>query len=170
MFVLMILFACSDKGEGIQEASVQHYEASSLITLEESGMEFEEGYWVRRTMNLVDNHIFEEFISSMDGTLITYTYRVDVEAKTFEIDFSDGQYSGNGTFVGEGLDWSSWSSTSTHYDGGYVQSEDSMDTQGVIQSSKVGYSSSDSVDWILEEELLPITQDEYEQEVSLFEE
>tara|TARA_Y100001954_G_C15533300_1_gene465242 strand:+ start:113 stop:622 length:510 start_codon:yes stop_codon:yes gene_type:complete len=169
MFVLMIL-ACSDKGEELQEPSVQHYEASSLITLEDSGMEFEEGYWVRRTMNPSENSIFEEFVSSIDGTLITYTYRVDIEAKTFEIDFSDEKYSGNGTFVGEGLDWSSWSSTSTHRDGNYVQSEDSMEAQGIIQSSKVGYSSADSVDWRLEEELLPITQEEYEQALSLFEE
>ena len=131
-------------------------------------MEFDEGYWVRRTMNPSENRIFEEFVSSIDGTLITYTYRIDVEAKTFEIDFSDERYSGSGTFVGEGLDWSSWRSTSTHNDGSYVESEDSMDAQGIIQSYKVGYSSEDSVDWRLEEELLPITQDEYEQEVSLF--
>ena len=122
MFVLMILFACFDKGEELQETSVQHYEANSLITLEESGMEFEEGYWVRRTMNPSENSIFEEFVSSIDGTLITYTYRVDIEAKTFEIDFSDEKYSGNGTFVGEGLDWNSWSSTSTWHPGVFMES------------------------------------------------
>ena len=170
MFILVILFACSEKGEDPQEVSVQHYEASSLITLEESGMEIEEGYWVRRTMNLGDNQIVEEFVSSIDGTLITYTYRVDIEAKTFEIDFSDEKYSGNGSFVGEGLDWSSWNSTSTHRDGNYVQSEDSMEAQGIIQSSKIGYSSADSVDWRLEEELLPITQEEYDQALAQFEE
>ena len=121
-------------------------------------------------MNPSENSVFEEFVSSIDGTLITYTYRVDIEAKTFEIDFSDEKYSGNGTFVGEGLDWSSWSSTSTHRDGNYVRSDDSMEAQEIIQSSKIGYSSADSVDWRLEEELLPITQEEYEQALSLFEE
>lgn len=170
MFFLMSLFACSDKEGSTQEPSVNHYEAISLITLEESGMEFEEGYWVRRTINPDENTIFEEFVSSIDGTLITYTYIVDTEAKTFEIEFSDQRYSGNGSFVGEGLDWSSWNSTSNHLDGGYVQSEDTIDSQGVIQSAKIGYSSSDTVDWRLEEELLLITQEQYEQEVAQFDE
>ena len=44
-----------------------------------------------------------------------------------------------------------------------------MDSQGVIQSTKVGYSSTDTVDWRMEEILAPITQEEYEQEIAQLE-
>ena len=116
MFGLILFFACSEKTEGLPEITIHHYDATSLITLEESGMEFEERYWVRRTSNPDERTILEEFVSGINGALITYTYRVDVEAKTFEIEFSDVEYSGDGSFVGDGLHWSSWSSTSTHQD------------------------------------------------------
>ena len=159
MMVLLLWFGCSEK---VLETEYEHYEASSLIVLEESGMEFEETYIVRRTLNHESSEIFEEFISTIDGTETSVMLQVNTEDNTFVLNFSDVSYTGEGTFVGEGLDWSSWSSQSNHTDGSYVLSQDSKEA-GVISAEKEGYSTDSVLEWRLFEELLPISQEEFEE-------
>ena len=157
--MLVVLMAC---GEKLPETEYEYYEASSLIVLEESGMEFEETYIVRRTLDHEASEIFEEFISTIDGTEIFVTLQVNTEDKTFALEFSDASYTGTGTFVGEGLDWSAWSSQSNHVDGTYVLSQDSKDANG-ITTEKEGYSADSVLEWRLFEELVPISQEAFEQ-------
>ena len=70
--LFMMMFACVDKttDTGIQETEFEYYTASTIITLEESGMEFEEGYLVRRTLDPSVDEIFEEFYSTIDDYCI----------------------------------------------------------------------------------------------------
>ena len=159
MMIVLLWFGCREK---VLETEYEHYEASSVIVLEESGMEFEERYIVRRTLNHEEAEIFEEFISTIDGTETSVTLQVNTEDNTFALNFSDASYTGEGTFVGEGLDWSSWSSQSNHTDGSYVLSQDRKDA-GVITTEKEGYSADSVLEWRLFEELLPITQEEFEE-------
>lgn len=166
--VMMVLWGCSEKIEDTeQEPAIveEYYQASTVIVLEESGMQFDEGYWIRRTHNEINSEILEEFFSSIDGTLTMVTFDVDVEKQSFTLLFSDENLTGTGSFVGEGLLWSSWESTSTHTDGTSVFSEDSKDGQGHIYSSKIGYSVDGAVDWRLDEEWTPIAQEVFDQEV-----
>lgn len=165
--IFMMMFACADKttDTGTQETEYEYYVASTLITLEESGMEFEEGYVVRRTLDPSIDEIFEEFYSTTDGTLVSVTLDVDTNAKTFTLSFSDDSYSGEGSFVGTQLHWDSWESRSNHTDGTYVLSVDEKDSSGVIHTQKVGYSITDTVDWRLEETLTPIAEAEFQSQL-----
>ena len=163
------LIGCSeektDETEEIQEVEgvvYEYYDAYSLITLEHSGMQFEETYIVRRGLNLDDSQIYEEFYSTIDGTLITLTLDVDVAAKSFVLSFSDDSYTGEGSFEGEGLDWTSWESHSNHTDGTFVISEDSKDADG-IHTYKVGYDMGGDPEWTMNEELTPLTKEEWDQ-------
>ena len=165
--LFMMMFACADKATdtGIQETEYEYYTASTIITLEESGMEFEEGYLVRRTLDPSIDEIFEEFYSTIDGTLISVTLDVDANSKTFTLSFSDDSYSGEGSFVGEGLYWDSWESRSNHTDGTYVISVDQKDSSGVINTQKEGYSITDALDWRLDETLTPISEDTFQSQL-----
>ena len=128
-------------------------------------MEFEEGYLVRRTLDPSVDEIFEEFYSTIDGTLISVTLDVDTESKTFSLSFSDASYSGEGSFVGDGLHWDSWESRSNHTDGSYVISVDQKDTSGVINTQKEGYSITDTIEWRLEENLTPISETTFQSQL-----
>lgn len=158
--IVAIIFACADKSTDTEtlEIESEYYTASTLITLEESEMEFEEGYIVRRTLDPSIDEIFEEFYSTTDGTLVSVTLDVNAQENTFSLSFSDDSYFGEGSFVGTGLHWDSWESRSSHIDGTYVVSEDEKDSSGVIHTQKIGYSITGSIDWRLEETLTPIAE------------
>ena len=165
--LFMMMFACADKtaDTGIQEKEYEYYTASTTLTLAESGIEFEEEYLVRRTLDPSIDEIFEEFYSTIDGTLITVTLDVDTDSKTFSLSFSDASYSGEGSFEGEGLHWDVWKSRSNHTDGSYVLSVDQKDTSGIIGTQKWGYSTTDTYDWGLIEILRPISEATFQSEL-----
>ena len=159
---------CLEKKETEQTANndeynnYEYYDAQSLITLANSGMSFEETYIVRRSFDLAAAQIYEEFYSTIDGTLTAVTLDADLEAKTFTLRFSDASYTGEGSFEGEGLEWTSWESQSNHTDGTFVLSEDSKDADG-IHTRKVGYGMTGDPEWTLVEELTPLTEEEWDQ-------
>ena len=90
------------------------------------------------------------------------TLLAETETNRFELFFSDDSYTGEGTFVGEGMDWSSWQSVSIHQDGSYVSSIDRK-VGDDISTEKEGYGEDDSLQWTLIEELIFISEEEYEE-------
>lgn len=172
LFLMTSLIACSeekeeDRNEAAEEEGMQYeyYDASTLITLESSGMEFEEFYLVRRKLDLAESEIFEEFYSTDDGTLVSVTLDVNVDDKNFTLAFSDNSYTGEGTFEGTGLDWTSWQSQSTNTDGTYVMSQDVKDADG-IHTTKVGYGMAGGIEWRLVENLAPMSKDDWDIELA----
>ena len=73
---------------------------------------------------------------------------------------SDGSYTGEGSFQGTGLEWTSWESMSNHIDGSFVISEDRKDEEG-IHTSKIGYGMGGDPEWTMIEELSPITEEQW---------
>ena len=115
---------------------------------------------VRRTLDEQESTIVEEFYATMDGTLTQVSFDVDQDTQTFLLSFSDDSYSGFGSYIGQGLEWTEWSSQSNHVDGTYVLSEDAKIDQ-TIQTTKWGYSTSDTLDWSMVEELSPLSEAEW---------
>lgn len=165
MTLWFMVFACTQaKNEDTATDSnilMEYYQAETVITLESNQMQFDEGYLVRRSLDVEHATIFEEFFATADGTLVTTTLSVDMLAKTFTVAFSDDSYTGTGSFVGEGLDWQSWESNSQHSDGSFVISHDSKDASG-IHTSKVGYGMDNQAEWTLDEELTPMSRDAWQ--------
>ena len=120
-----------DELEEVEGVLYEYYDATSLVVLENSGMSFEETYIVRRELDTNNSQIDELFYSTIDGTLVTVTLDVDAEAKSFALSFSDDSYTGEGSFEGAGLVWTSWESQAYHTDGTFVLSEDSQDEAGI---------------------------------------
>tara|TARA_B110000037_G_scaffold209560_1_gene258854 strand:+ start:67 stop:597 length:531 start_codon:yes stop_codon:yes gene_type:complete len=168
LFLMFGLIACLENGnEESEEQGIQYeyYDASTLITLENADMEFAESYLVRRSLCTIESEIFEEFYSTDDGTLVSVTLDVDMNDKTFVLAFSDDSYTGEGTYEGTGLDWTSWESQSNHSDGTYVMSQDFKDASG-IHTTKVGYGMTGGIEWRLVENLATMSKDDWEIELA----
>ena len=144
--------------------TTEYYTAQSLITLY-NGVEFEESYIVQRVVDHQNASIEEDFVSTIDGTSIFVNIQADIATQSFTLSFSDESYMGEGTFEGEGMMWTSWQSVSNHTDGSYVLSLDKKEGDD-IKTQKEGYGEDDALQWTLDEHLISISEEEYEQELS----
>ena len=165
--MLIFILGCmseEDSSKTQPTITTEYYTAQSLITLY-SGVEFEESYIVQRVVDHQNASIEEDFVSTIDGTSIFVNIQADIATQTFELSFSDDSYTGEGTFEGEGMMWTSWQSVSNHTDGSYVLSSDQKEGDD-IKTQKEGYGEDDSLQWTLDEHLISISEEEYEQELS----
>ena len=165
--MLIFIWGCmseEDSSKTQPTITTEYYTAQSLITLY-NGVEFEESYIVQRVIDLQNASIEENFISTIDGTSIFVNIQADIATQTFELSFSDESYTGEGTFEGEGMMWTSWQSVSNHTDGSYVLSSDLKEGDD-IKTQKEGYGEDDALQWSLDEHLQSISEEEYEQELS----
>ena len=165
--MLIFLLGCMSEEESSKTqptTTTEYYTAQSLITLY-NGVEFEESYIVQRVIDLQNASIEENFISTIDGTSIFVNIQADIATQIFTLSFSDESYTGEGTFEGEGMRWTSWQSISNHTDGSYVLSSDQKEGED-IKTQKEGYGEDDALQWTLDEHLISITEEEYEQKLS----
>ncbi len=165
MLIFILSFMSEEDSSKTQPTiTKEYYTAQSLITLY-NGVEFEEFYIVQRMVDHQNASIEENFISTIDGTSTFVNIQADIANQTFELSFSDDSYTGEGTFEGEGMMWTSWQSVSNHTDGSYVLSSDLKDGDD-IKTQKEGYGEDDALQWSLDEHLQSISEEEYEQELS----
>lgn len=167
MWLLGVILACQDDKNTEDSATssdlgeVEYYEAQTWITLESSGHTFDEQYLVKRTLDEDNSQIVEEFYSTIDGTYTSVTLDVDVQAFTFTLTTSMNDSVGEGTFEGEGLQWSTWESNVQHTDGTFEIAHNYKDAEG-IHSSRVGYGMDNRAAWTLDEILTPIDGDAWQ--------
>ena len=164
--MLIFIWGCMSKEDSSKTQptiTTEYYTAQSLITLY-NGVEFEESYIVQRMVDHQNASIEENFISTIDGTSIFVNIQADIANQTFELSFSDDSYTGEGTFEGQGMMWTSWQSVSNHTDGSYVLSSDLKEGDD-IKTQKEGYGEDDALQWTLYEHLQSISEEEYEQEL-----
>ena len=165
--MLVMILSCMPEEENTNSKPIlttEYYTAQSLITLY-NGVEFEESYIVQRVIEHQNSSIEETFISTIDGTSTLVNIQADIATQRFELTFSDESYTGQGTFEGEGMVWTSWQSTSNHLDGSYVLSSDHKEGKDII-SQKEGYAEDDTLQWTLDEYLNSISEEEYDQTLS----
>ena len=164
--MLIFILSCmseEDSSKTQPTITTEYYTAQSLITLY-NGVEFEESYIVQRMVDHQNASIEENFISTIDGTSIFVNIQADIANQTFELSFSNDSYTGEGTFEGQGMMWTSWQSVSNHTDGSYVLSSDLKEGDD-IKTQKEGYGEDDALQWTLDEHLQSISEEEYEQEL-----
>ena len=165
--MLIFIWGCISEEDSLKTQptiTTEYYTAQSLITLY-NGVEFEESYIVQRVVDHQNASIEEDFISTIDGTSIFVNIQADVATQTFELSFSDESYTGEGTYEGEEMMWTSWQSVSNHTDGSYVLSSDLKEGDD-IKTQKEGYGEDDALQWSLDEHLISISEEEYEQKLS----
>ena len=165
--MLIFIWGCISEEDSLKTQptiTTEYYTAQSLITLY-NGVEFQESYIVQRVVDHQNASIEEDFISTIDGTSIFVNIQADVATQTFELSFSDESYTGEGTYEGEEMMWTSWQSVSNHTDGSYVLSSDLKEGDD-IKTQKEGYGEDDALQWSLDEHLISISEEEYEQKLS----
>ena len=164
--MLLVLLACTSSAPDDSEVAdstpspwTDHYRADSVIT--GAGWEFEEEYLVRRMLDPGAGTIDEEFISTIDSTLVTVHFEVDVDAGTFALFFGDESYEGTGSFTaGEPWAWTGWTSHSVADDGSWVDSTDTRD-KSTLHAEKSGHAADGEQEWTLVEDLELITEDQW---------
>ena len=165
--MLIFIWGCMSEKDSLKTQptiTTEYYTAQSLITLY-NGVEFQESYIVQRVVDHQNASIEEDFISTIDGTSIFVNIQADVATQTFELSFSDESYTGEGTYEGEEMMWTSWQSVSNHTDGSYVLSSDLKEGDD-IKTQKEGYGEDDALQWSLDEHLISISEEEYEEKLS----
>lgn len=168
--MLVLLLACAGPAstddtqdtqpEPLPEAWTDHYKAVSRI--EAGGFAFDEEYLVRRFSDPEASTIREEFVATFDGTLTETTRVIDLETSSFTLSFSDDSYEGTGTLEGPDWAWTGWESHSVATDGSWVDSVDTVNTEGVIHAEKVGYDPQGAQEWTLVEDLTPLSESEWQ--------
>jgi hypothetical protein len=121
---------------------------------------------VRRSADPDASRIIEETVrfdsaSGVRPRLYTVVYRVD--GQRFELEESDGGFSGDGTLRGDAWAWTAWSSVYTLVSGIRVEAEqviEERDGEAVLHGERVAYGPDGSRALVLREELRRIGEDE----------